>query len=139
MTEEDVTSTSPSLQKTILRLVQTNGTIERSALGMRSRSYDQENWEAVLDDLIDRGLITEDAQIRIGATRRQKRAVIVYRLNQDGLLRSATLVTIDDLPRTETEFVAPMYPDFASMTAESVQAFVAKFPKGSRAVAASAS
>jgi hypothetical protein len=102
-------STSPSLQRTILRLVQQAGQIERSALGLRSRSYDPENWDAVLVDLMERGLITEDAQIRVGekSMRQQRRAVIVYRLTDIGM----------------------QYPDFGSISTEECNAFVEKFRK----------
>lgn len=109
---------SPSLQRTILRLVQTHGTIERSILGLRSRSYDMDNWEAVLDDLVDRGLITEDAHIRVGKNSRrgQKRAVIIYRLGGNVLLD----------PETDVHYEVP---DFTAMTSEEVQQFVGKFPR----------
>lgn len=101
-------STSPTLQRTILRLVQASGTMERSALGLRSRSYDPENWGAVLDDLIDRGLITEGAVIRVGekSMRNQKRAVIVYQLGD-----------------------VFSYPDFEKMSNDEVHTFVATFPR----------
>jgi len=110
-------SISPSLQRTILRLVQTHGTIERSTLGVHSRSYDPENWPIVLDDLVDRGLITEDSAIRVGenSKRKQKRAVIVYTLT----------VMAEPNP----------HPVFGDMTPEGVAEYVALFPKSASAVA----
>lgn len=102
-------STSPTLQRTILRLLQTNGQMERSKLGLHSRSTDPDNWASVLDDLVARGLITEDSVIRVGANsyRGQKRAVIVYTLNHN----------------------PDAHPKFADMTAEAVHEFVETFPR----------
>lgn len=95
---------SPSLQKTILRLVQTQGPIDRSTLGQKTRSYDQDNWDAIVDDLVDRGLITEGSEIRL--RRKNKRAVIVYTL----------------APRFSALAVK-----FADMSPEEVQVFVQRF------------
>jgi len=112
-------SSSPSLQRTILRLVQTHEPIERSKLGLRSRSYDMDNWEAVLDDLVSRGLITEDSTIRVGenSRRNQKRAVIIYRMGD---------VDVLDLP---------FFPKFADMSTEEVLSFVEKYPPVAASVA----
>jgi hypothetical protein len=110
-------STSPSLQRGILRLLQTNGQMERSALGLRSRSTDPDNWGAVIDDLVARGLITESSEIRVGAKsyRGQKRAVIVYRL-----------VPIADDP---TQSGDHKFPIFADMSSEEVHNWVELFPR----------
>ena len=104
---------SSSTQARILRLVQTNGMMERSALGLQSRSYDPNNWEEVLDGLVGRGLITEDSTIRVGAGsyRQQKRAVIVY-----------TMADPRDTAHPEE------FPVFKEMTAEAIQEFVLQFP-----------
>ena len=112
-------STSPSLQRTILRLVQAAGQIERSALGLRSRSYDPENWDAVLVDLMERGLITEDAQIRVGekSMRQQRRAVIVYRLTEPLIWTSPDGVTHTG------------YPDFGAIDTGECSTFVERFPR----------
>jgi hypothetical protein len=126
--------TSPSLQRSILKLVQTNGPMERSELGRRSRSTDQDNWAAVLDDLVDRGLITESAVIRVGANSRrgQKRAVITYQLGNAAQLAmdTATSVPIVDLPLTEGPFTAPYdFPNFADLSSEEVHQYVDRFPR----------
>ena len=102
--------TSPSLQKTILRLVQTQGPIDRSTLGQKTRSYDQDNWDAIIDDLVDRGLITEGSEIRL--RKKNKRAVIVYVLRP----------LLPGLPAGLHD-----HPNFTDMTPEEVQKYVQQF------------
>jgi hypothetical protein len=98
---------NPQLQRTLLRLIQAAGKIERSALGMKSRVYDQDNWDAALMDLVERGLITESSEIRVSERSKagQRRAVITYELGKEDV------------------------PDYASMRPEEVAEYVQLFPK----------
>jgi len=123
---------SPSMQRNILRLIQLHGPIERSELGRQSRSYDPDNWEAALDDLIDRGLITEGSQIRVGlkSRRRQKRAVITYVLSETP--GNWTMHTVDDgivmeYPDGRVSRGPYPWPKFADMSPEEVQVFIQRF------------
>jgi hypothetical protein len=96
------------VQRAILRTIQKHAVendgagIERSLLGLHTRPYDQDNWGVALDDLVQRGIITEGSIIR--AKQSQKRAVIVY--------------TMSD-PTND-------YPDFDSMTPEALGAYLNK-------------
>jgi hypothetical protein len=93
---------SPGLQRTILRLVQALGPIDRSTLGQKSRSYDPDNWNDIMDDLVQRGLITERSEIRM--RKHNKRAIIMYEIGDHG-----------------------EFPDFSEMTPKQVQKFVLEF------------
>jgi hypothetical protein len=116
----------PSLQKAILRVVQTadGGSIERSDLGKVTRSYNQDHWDEVLQDLVDRGLITETSTIRVGEKSRsgQKRAVIIYHMTRFDQPQSFDF----DPDVVDGRFG---WPKFTEMEPEAVANFVAKFPK----------
>lgn len=65
------------IARVILRTAQRTPNVSRTLMSIQTRPYGPD-WTKVLQELIDRDFIIEDAQIQ--ARRRNRRAVIAYRL-----------------------------------------------------------
>ena len=102
------------LRRTILRIVQTEGPITRTALSVQVRPH-SEHWVDILDDLIDRGLIQREAVIKANG-----RAAVSYHLSNKPL-------SADDAEL-----------DFTEMLPEEVSDFVVGFPIIEQATAVNA-
>lgn len=90
------------VQRTILRLVQKTPGLQRTLLSVQVRSHSA-TWDDTLRDLIARGMIIEDSVVK--QSKKNRRAVIVYRLN-DHLYETSKWPAFEDLsPKEVGEFV----------------------------------